>query len=303
VWNKIQASNASGTQAQGKDDTTQGLTSTAKDLAKLMLHLLNKSGPVETCRKTGVSVLDSMWKPAGAWDALDEHPEGHLFESGDADEVGGFTVTQAGWMDSIYRGKKRLSVSGGLNIPPSTQNGGCGGSGTTIQMALFPTEGFGIVVCCNSSFSHLPLSLANIASDLLLNASTPSPWITRLKPLASPLPKTTQTRATSSSQHPATPYPLTKMSSSIGSISVPSNAQQNPPRPLSSYVGHYGCKEVSGLMFNVMTTAVDNKGQKEMLHVRQVTNTGDGGQFTSILVHMSQGKLWCGYLFLTVCLN
>ncbi|KAJ3415470.1 hypothetical protein HDV05_004912 [Chytridiales sp. JEL 0842] len=265
VWAKINASKASGVQALGKEDTTGGITSSAKDLSKLLLALLGKTGPVEPPRKPGAeSVLDQMWKPVGAWNEFGEHPEGALFIKSRAnDEVGGFTVTQAGWMDAVYRGRRRLSYFGGLHGP----------SGTAMQISAFPNEGFGVVVLCNGANSYLPIAIANIASDLLLDAS-PAPWIERFKNLANPLKTVVELP------------PSTKLNCAVGAISIPNVALQKPNRPLEAYLGHYTCKDAPGLMFNVMSTVVDSKNNKSMIYARQVTSSGDGGQFTCMLAHL-----------------
>ncbi|KAJ3329131.1 hypothetical protein HDU76_008548 [Blyttiomyces sp. JEL0837] len=217
VWAPVGASTKSGFTAEGKDDILTGLTSTARDLARLAAGLLGVWGPVNAV------TLEEAWKPVGIV-STKECPEVAVFTAATDEEraslpmapVRGFTVVKSGWTDSTYRGRQRIGL------------GGTGQSMST-QVCLFPSEGFGIIVL-STKRSLLPLSLANTIADFLLDVSPPAPWSSLLEKV--PLPFT------------CTDSGLQAPISALGTLDS-----------LSSYMGMYACPQVSQLMFKVNTQA------------------------------------------------
>ena len=74
-------------------------------------------------------------------------------------------VLANGWYECQYREQRRVSFGGG-----------------NTQVSIVPSKGFAVVVMSSGAGSHMPLAVANIASDMLLGefSFSSNDWISAL---------------------------------------------------------------------------------------------------------------------------
>ncbi|KAJ3009915.1 UNVERIFIED_CONTAM: hypothetical protein HDU68_002423 [Siphonaria sp. JEL0065] len=161
VLSRFGASRISGFSSLGREDSSMGLTISARDLARLVACLLDKSwGPVDA------SVLEEMLTPYATLNPSDvvESAYGDDF----IDYFSDFKVLNCGWIQSTFRDKfKRIGFNG------------TGANGGSYSVVWFPDHDFGIVVVCDMP-SFLPIALSCVASDFMLGFK-PGPWVPRLE--------------------------------------------------------------------------------------------------------------------------
>ncbi|KAJ3193919.1 hypothetical protein HK101_003854 [Irineochytrium annulatum] len=160
VWSRIGASPRSGVIAEGKEDTSTGITSTARDLARLVCSLLDGTWG---CVKS--TTFAQLTDPVGVREPL---VDAILAE----DEVKAYTVGKGGFTNSVYRSRRRI---------------GFGTGSGTVEVTMFPDDNFGVVVMASArSFgkgmraTHLPMSISNVVADFLLG-HMPLPWSAKME--------------------------------------------------------------------------------------------------------------------------
>ncbi|KAJ3263034.1 Penicillin-binding protein 1C [Chytriomyces hyalinus] len=152
VFAPIGASRASGFNALGREDSTLGMTSSARDLGRLASALLDGWGPLSK------DTLEGMWSPVGA-----------VASSACCDfsnNSGGHRVGNGGWIESVFRGVRKVGF-GGFSAQ------------SAVEVALFPNDGFGIAIVCNKP-CYLAAALVNVAAEFLLEVQ-PGPWVPHME--------------------------------------------------------------------------------------------------------------------------
>ncbi|KAI8844378.1 beta-lactamase/transpeptidase-like protein [Chytriomyces cf. hyalinus JEL632] len=152
VFAPIGASRASGFNALGREDSTLGMTSSARDLGRLASALLDGWGPLSK------ETLESMWSPVGAVAAS--------ACCGLSNNSGGHRVGNGGWIESVFRGVRKVGF-GGFSAQ------------SAVEVALFPNDGFGIAIVCNKP-CYLAAALVNVAAEFLLEVQ-PGPWVPHME--------------------------------------------------------------------------------------------------------------------------
>ncbi|KAJ3214022.1 hypothetical protein HDU67_002166 [Dinochytrium kinnereticum] len=213
VWDRCGASLKSGYVAEGKDDISQGATSTVKDTARLLCSLAGGWGPM------AAASLKSFWSAVGIADQQ-RTVEGFV----GADESQGLAVSAGGWSNSIYRGRRRVGF-------------GSNGTGGLVEGWVFPELGYCVVVMATKS-SHLPTAIANLASDYLLEASAPTAWIEKLNSVPASIPL---------------PGEIPADMALSGDPSVTVNGTQAPIRPFIGYAGLYVSSVAPTIGFKITT--------------------------------------------------
>ncbi|KAJ3231819.1 hypothetical protein HDU81_003511 [Chytriomyces hyalinus] len=152
VFAPIGASRASGFNALGREDSTLGMTSSARDLGRLASALLDGWGPLSK------ETLESMWSPVGV-----------VASSTCCDasnDSGGHRVGNGGWIESVFRGVRKVGFGGFSAL-------------SAVEVALFPNNGFGIAIVCNKP-CYLAAALVNVAAEFLLEVQ-PGPWVPHME--------------------------------------------------------------------------------------------------------------------------
>ncbi|KAJ3137930.1 hypothetical protein HK100_000228 [Physocladia obscura] len=245
VFAKFGASKASGFWATGRDDSFLGVTSSARDMGRLIAALLGGWGPLSP------PLLKKLWNPCGIFQ--DESCPDALYP----EAVGGFRVTNGGWMDCIFRGKKRIGFSSYSQC-------------SSMEVSVFPQEDFGVVVMCNKP-CYYAKAVANVAADFMLQIPYPGPWVPRLENATFPF----------NFSRNRTPYDNDSVIAKKLVI-IPSPV----PRSIHYYVGVYKSESIPQLVFKV----IQSNG---CLYLRFLSGQSEALEPNGQLQHFENGIFYC----------